>query len=351
MNKGIIAFVIIFSIMLIIAYTQTHAFNFKKSTSTTTVAKNGSGSTTTTVNGPTTSTTANYSQHLNSCNNFSLYLGKSNAVVTGNCTWTGGLMGLWVAAGNSGTEQVTIIGADNITYVNQISIYTCKAFFENITLPAQAYRMELRTGVGGGSCGEAAAELNTTTTPPVQVRNFVYNGDFGTGTYAGWNVTGRGFGTGPLNLAYANSAMCYIGQRWSGYNYAYFASTFDCGLATAPGNITSSPFIANISKPFLNFKIASQDDAHLYVEVLENSTPVIIAHYNTFNTSISINASSTFMNATLDLGQFTNRVLRIRVVAGTIVMQRFIAVGGFVLSSKPTQRYGAIQTNITYNFT
>ena len=126
-----------------------------------------------------------------------------------------------MAAGNSGTEHVTItavnsmrsnsIGTNNttansiITYVDQFSAYTCKAFYENISLPAQTYNITLRTGSGGGSCGSAVVTLNTTTTPPPIIRNFVYNGDFGTGTYAGWDVTGTGFQTAPLNIAQANN--------------------------------------------------------------------------------------------------------------------------------------------------
>jgi hypothetical protein len=344
MNKGIVAFIILLVILLILTYTATH-FSFLQSPSKTTTVLGSSS----TIAG-TTSIEQNYSKHFSSCDNFILYSKSVNSTVTGECTWDGGLIGLWVAAGDSGTEHVTITGANNIIYANQISTYTCESFYENVTLPAQNYNITLRTGSGGGSCGNAIMELNTTTTPPTIIRNFIYNGDFGTGTFAGWNVTGKGFGTRPLNITYANNEICYIGQPWSGYNGTYFATTYTCGVATAPGNITSSSFIVNRTKPFLNFKLINPEDNHIYVEVLENNTPEIIVHYDTYNESINVNSSSTFMNASLDMSHISGKVVRIRVVSSTINQLRFVAVGDFTLSSKPVQQPGII-TNVSYNFT
>jgi hypothetical protein len=348
MQKGIVAFIILFIIMLILAYTATHSY-FQQSISTTTIAHGAS--TTIAIQNSTTTIAMNYSQ-IGNCSDFSVYSYNALSAVTGKCAWKGGFIGLWVAAGNFGTERVSIIGANNVTYVKQISDYNCEAFYENITLPAQDYDVTLLTGSGGGSCGNAVATLNTTTAPPTTIWKFVYNGDFGTGTYGGWKVNGTGFGPGPLNITAASTAneLCYIGQPWSGYNGTFFATTYNCGVSTSPGSITSSPFIVSPKKAFLNFRIISPEDSFLYVEVLENNTPEIISHYNTYNTSIDFNASSAFRNVSMDLSHISGKVLRIRVVASTSTSQHFIAVGDFALSAKPVEQPGVI-ANITYNYT
>ncbi len=346
MNKGIPVFIILFIIMGALAYVEVHAY-FKKPARTTTSI--GSNSTTINASKPSSTTIFNFSQSVVSCSNFNLNLAAENSSTTGRCRWTGGLIGMWVAAGNSGAELVTITSG-NTTYVNQSSTYACKTFYENVSLPAQIYNVTLRSGLGGGSCGNAALTLNKTTTPPTIVRNFIYNGNFGTGTFVGWKVTNAGFGTMPLNLTQANKKMCYIGEPWLGYNGTFFATTFNCGVSTGPGNITSSPFIVNPSKPFVNFKVISPDDEFLYLEVLENNTPKILAHYNTYNTSLDFNAASTFRNATMDLSYLAGKAVRIRVVASTSSELHFIAVGDFVLAARPLQQQGII-SNITYNFT
>jgi hypothetical protein len=345
MNKGIIVFAVLFVIFLVLAYNVTHSYANRTKSTTTIAPKHISPSNT--ANNSTSTIPAPY---VGNCSYFTLNSNIANSVVSGLCAWNGGLIGLWVAGGNTGSERVIVIGADKKTYINQTSTYTCEAFYENATLPAQTYNVILRSGQGGGKCGNAVAELNTTTVPPATIRSFIYNGDFGTGTFAGWNVTGKGFGTAPLNLSYANMNNCYIGQPWTGYNGIFFATTFDCGVATAPGNLTSSPFIVNITKPFLNFRIVSPEDQHIYVEVLAGNVPRIIARYNTYNTSISTNASSMFMNVSLDLGQSAGQIVRIRVASSTLNQLRFVAVGDFSLASRPVQQFGII-TNVTYNYT
>jgi hypothetical protein len=346
MNKGVPVFILLFIIMGAVAYVEVHSY-FKGSSSTTTLA--GSSSSITIPTSNQTTTIFNLSQYVINCGNFNLYLGSSGSNISGKCRGNGSLIGLWIAAGNAGTERVTIT-AGNTTYVNQSSTYACKTFYENFTLPPQIYKVTLYSGSGGGSCGSTSLTLNTTTIPPNVVRNFVYNGNFGTGTFVGWQATGSGFGTAPLNITRADKRLCYIGEPWSGYNGTFFATTFNCGVSTGPGNITSSPFVVNPSKPFLNFKVISPDDSFLYAEVLVNNTPQIIAHYNTYNTSLDFNASSTFRNATMDLSYLVGKVVRVRVVASSSSELHFIAVGDFAISSRPLQQQGII-SNITYNFT
>ncbi len=344
MQRGIITFIILFVILAALAYVATRPPS--GSTTTTTVP----GSSTTVTGASTSQTTLNYSQYLYNCTALDLYAHNTSAVVIGRCKWGGGLLGLWVAAGDAGREFATIRGADNVTYVNQSFTYPCVSFYENVSLPAQIYTVTLRTGTGGGTCGNSEVKLNMTTTAPPTLRDFIYNGDFGTGTYAGWNVTGAGFGTAPMNITHANKETCYIGQPWSGYNGTYFATTFTCGVSTAPGNVTSEPFVSNLTKPFLNFRIISPDDNHLYVEVLEGNVPRIVAHYDTYNSSLGSNASSTFRTASLALGRLNGKALRLRVVADTLNQFRFIAIGDFALSRTPAQQPGII-VNVSYNLT
>jgi hypothetical protein len=341
MHKGIVAYIAIIIIVLIIWYIAT---GFKTSPTTTTTTITSKTTATTTIPGNTASTGNNTTGIYYPCSNFALYNSSNNADVSGKCFWNGGPLGFWVAAGNPGSEHATITGPLNVTYVNQTSSSSCITFYQNFTAPEGVYTMTMHTGPGGGSCGYSIAKLNSTTVPPPQTYNFVFNGDFHTGSYAGWNVTGKGFGTKPSNITYDDAMRCYLGQPWSGYNSTFFATTYNCGLTNAPGNLTSSPFYA--SNSFLNFKIISPANSGLYVEILLHGTPVIIAHYNTYNTTFGSSSSYTFRNASIPLTTVIGEPIQIRVVAATLTQQRFIAVQDFMLSSTPNQQPG-ILVNLT----
>lgn len=298
----------------------------------------------------TTTTSILYTE---ACQSFSLYTSKVNATTRAGCTWTGGFLGLWVASGNSTTEQVTVVGADNLTYINQTSTYQCTSFYENFSMPAQRYLITLNTGpktnYTNPACPRAFAILNLTLTPPKTAVYYgsVYNGNFSNGAYIGWNLTGKGFGAAPINITRANSpgnVSCYEGVPWTNYGSTYFATTYTCGTSVSPGNLTSSAFYA--SKSFLNFRIISPENNYLYVEVLLNNTPYIIAHYNTYNISLGANAQSTFRNASIPLVTVIDKPIRIKVVANTQLPQNFIAVGDFALADRPVQDKG-ILTNLT----
>ena len=358
LHRGHAAWVIAFIIILVLAliYTGYHFLSpLKHRTTTTTTAP-------TTANGvkPTTTVTGyNYSNSESPCSSFELVGQQFSSTYTARCLSNGGMLGLWVAAGNSGNEHVVIKGAGGKVYVNQTSNYNCTTFYQNFTAPAQLYTINLTTGKGGGSCGNAAVIINTTTTPPLTIYNYIYNGNFGNGAYTGWNETGAGFGTAPLNITIANnvSRPCYQGYLWSNYNGTYFATTYNCGSSVAQGNLTSSPFTVNPQKPFLNFKIISPYDNALYIEllhikyslkngkeVLTNSTPVVIAHINTYNLSVAINSTSTFANVSIPLTQYINQALQIRIVADSPT--NYIAAGDFMLANRPMQERGII-VNIT----
>ena len=325
------------------AYVET-GFNFSRVlvTSTTSTA----ATTTIPSNVFTVSTTIDYAY---TCNGFELRLSAPNSVSVGDCRVVNETtLGLWVASGNSSSESITIKGADNETYVDQASSYGCVTFYKNFTAPAQVYTITLNTGPAGGSCGDAVAKLNSTTTAPPMVHNTVYNGDFSSGQYTGWTRTGAGWGDAPLNVTAADAHGCYLNSTWSGYNGNFFATTYTCGLSVAPGNLTSSQFYVNASAPFLNFRLISPYNSGLYVEVLQNGTPRIVVRYNTFNGSLGIYASSTFRNASIPLSTLVGKVVQVRVVS-TLIDQRqeFLAVGDFALSDRPVQQQGIV-TSINF---
>ncbi|HUC38665.1 MAG TPA: hypothetical protein VL944_00865 [Candidatus Acidoferrum sp.] len=344
MKRAWIVLIAVIAISTVIAFVETNGFHISIGTHTTTVplgSKNSTSSSTT--------TTKNTSV-LYACYDYVLSADELNATTSSRCLLTVNTIGIWVAAGNSNSIHLTMIGADNKTYINQTITYSCITFFRNLTAPMQAYNVILTTGASNGTCGYSIVKFNETTVAPHSVYDFIYNGNFTSGAYTGWNITGAGFGTAPLNLTHADNSSCYVGSPWSNIPGQFVASTYSCGLQASPGNLTSSPFIA--SEPFINFKIVSKPHAGLYIEVLTNDSPAIIAVYNTYNISQPGNSSSTFRNATIPLTNVVGKVVRLRIVSATTTKQNFIVAGGFYLSSKPTQQYGWITTNLTiYNTT
>jgi hypothetical protein len=351
MNRAIIAIILILVVIVIVAYAFT-GFKFLGTKRTTVPIYTTSS--TTIQNTTVTTTSINYSNSTPPCSSFALVDQVPNTTYVARCYSNGGTLGLWVASGNTGKEYAKIVGADGKTYINQNSTYNCTTFYQNFTMPSQIYTVTFRTGTGGGSCGNAVLIINTTILPPSTVYNNVYNNAFGNGKYTGWNVTNPGFGTAPLNISYANSKLCYEGRPWSNYNGSYFATTYNCGITVSPGNLTSSPFIADPARPFLNFKLISPQDNNLYVELLRanykvmngqqvyyNSTPVAIVHFNTYNLSTSQYSSSTFANVTIPLTLYTGESLQVRLVAKE-TGSSFIAAGEFILQNRPHQDHSVI---------
>jgi len=170
------------------------------------------------------------------------------------------------------------------------------------------------------------------------------NGNFSTGTYEGWNLTGYGFGSAPLNITWADNNSCYYNTTWRGYNGSFFATTYHCGLVLQAGNLTSKPF--KVVLPYLNFKIISPYDAQLYVEIIKDGKPVIITHYNTYNAPGNLYTTSQFENASIPIAMFMCQNVSVRVVAnvvGTVVNRLdYIAVGDFYQSAVPVQTPGIV---------
>ncbi len=166
------------------------------------------------------------------------------------------------------------------------------------------------------------------------------NGNFGTGTYQDWNTTGVGFGTSPANITEYNKNNEYYDSPWTNYNGQYFATTYAGGLLISTGNLTSNAF--QVTEPYLNFEIVSPQNNLLYVEVMENNTPIIIKQFNSYGNSGA--PTGIFENATIPLTSLLCKNVNIRVVSGVVYTPAtkydIIAVGDFYLSKVPVGSTG-----------
>ncbi|MCL4364886.1 MAG: hypothetical protein M1569_04155 [Candidatus Marsarchaeota archaeon] len=178
------------------------------------------------------------------------------------------------------------------------------------------------------------------------------NGAFSNGTYGYWVTNGLGFGSAPTNIKYANGNRSYYGSPWAGYTGDYFASNFRGGTSVVSGNLTSDPFL--VTEPYLNFKLISTQNNQLYVQILQNGTPRITTYFNTYAASNNVNATSTFVNASISLLPLLCKNIQIKVIGdtvGTLINQyNYIAVTGFYMSRHPASTAG-ILVNQSVNIT
>ena len=171
----------------------------------------------------------------------------------------------------------------------------------------------------------------------------IFNGNFGTGTYIGWNVSGPGFGSGPLNITYANSNNLYYGAPWTNYNDIYFATTYTQGLNLQAGNLTSDKFL--VTELYLNFKIISTQNNFLYVEILQDGKPVIVTRYDTFAVPNNPNGPTTFENASIPLGSLLCQNVSVKIVADVVGESQpfeYIAAGDFYMDRVPVSTPGIV---------
>ncbi len=197
---------------------------------------------------------------------------------------------------------------------------------------------------------------NTTTIPPSPINcvspnasAVINNGNFATGTYGGWNITGQGFlnssgSAVPTNILAANANWAYYVGPWIGYSGTYFASTYHGGISLTPGNLTSVPF--KVVEPYLNFRIISPQSSLLYVELLQNGKPYLVAHYDTLTTTGNNSQQSIFVNETLPLLNLLCKNVSVRVSSGIVgsisTVRDYIAVGDFVQSKSDLTTPGTV---------
>lgn len=357
MNKTkITIFLIAFSIIIIMAIMFGHLAR---------VIKTGSwfqiNSTSTTM--PTTSIAStsiipgSNGTYLQNCSGMYIYENAINHSVTYSCRWSGGDIGMWVASGSSTAVRVMITGSDGNTYLDDLSNYSCTTFLTSKNLSAQNYTVTFTTYGNGGTCSDPHQKLilNNTTTPPyTNVYDFVYNGNFSHGNYAGWNATTSAFGQYPTNISVINNDTCFRMYKWSGLNGTYFATTASCYLPPMAGNITSSYF--NVTMPFLNFQIVSPKNTTSYIMILHNGTPKIQASFNTYAQDTG-NYLYKFQNVTIPLSTLVGKTVQMRIVSYIVGIQPtnkamvrplsdFIAVSDIHLSKTPWQQYQNLTLSI-----
>jgi hypothetical protein len=188
----------------------------------------------------------------------------------------------------------------------------------------------------------ANTTITTTLMPKTCISNnssvTIYNGNFSTGTYYGWSLSGPGFGTAPLNLTKANQNGDYYIDNWSGYGGQYAATTYHQQATSVPGNLSMN-FVP--VEPYLNFQIYSPKSNNLYVEVIPFRGQPVRYYYDTLQGQ-GTNQTGEFASASINMSAFTCQSVTFRVVSNSASDNQniFIAVGNFYQSQSPAQTPG-----------
>ncbi|MEM3791434.1 MAG: hypothetical protein QXL16_01760 [Candidatus Micrarchaeaceae archaeon] len=151
-----------------------------------------------------------------------------------------------------------------------------------------------------------------------QVNVSIPNGNFSTGTYEFWNVTGLGFGSAPMNITEANQNGTYFSHPWYGYEpqSPFMATTFKPGIVQYSGNLTSSPF--KVTEPYLDFKLISPNYAGAYLQILESGKPLATYWFNTYNISSNGSAQSHLINESISLAPFLCKTVQLKAVVKVV---------------------------------
>ena len=100
-----------------------------------------------------------------SCMGFTLSTNKYNSTISGNCNWKGGYVNLTYAGGDSGYASVSIVGQNGKSYFSKSTTEwgACYSgdYTDVIYLPMQNYTISLKSGGGGGECGNAFMNLSS----------------------------------------------------------------------------------------------------------------------------------------------------------------------------------------------
>ncbi len=195
------------------------------------------------------------------------------------------------------------------------------------------------------------SNLHSFCVPSTPTASPLFNGNFSTGTYVGWNATGKAFGSTPLNLTYMNNNHNYYGSPWTGYNNTFVASTYQ-GFLSGQGNLTSKPF--QVVEPYLNFKIISAQNQGLYLEAISGNTVFERVYFDTFNQSINGNYFTTYLNGSMNLYPLLCKNASIKIVsdlqASTSSKYSYISAGNFYLSPTPKLDRGIIINTTILNY-
>lgn len=339
MHKGIIAWVVIFVVLIALWYFFADFANPFGRGTTTTVVGNTVGYTT--VPGT-----------VYTCIGEDAEVQGFNSVIRQSCTWGGGPIALWAASGMAGHTNAWVIGQDGHVYINETFTNPCIAFENVYNLPAQEYSVIVGSGLrnatqGRSACGYMGIEMGSLPDSANATFDRVVNGNFLTGTYYGWTATGPAFGVIPLNLTKANGEGCYpMAAQWRGYNGTYFASTYACGLASnKTGNLTSAAFTADSG--FLNFQVLGSGGIFSYIEVLYDNQSYIKDYISTSNMSNTRTGSFTFTNATIPLLTVRGKSVRIKIVVNEQAPQDFLVVGDFRMGATPVPMKSGVLVNVT----